>query len=205
MSELGSEWVSYWQALPMIGLRSDKNQSISSQTFTTIGQWRTPQNNYWQSCEASCNIEGKIFGAGDQQEVQVGSLKYFIGTRWSFKSFFCFSKVDGTCILAQCGQGSKSSFLFRSTRTTCLQGPLVYKDLLSVRTTCPQDFLSKRTTFLQGPIVLKDQLSLRTTSPQGPLVCKDLLSTRITFLQGPLVHKDLLSTSTSCSLGPLIH
>ena len=54
----------------------NEKQSISSQTFTTIGQWRTPQNNFRQSCETSCNIEGKIFEAGDQQELQVGSLKY---------------------------------------------------------------------------------------------------------------------------------
>ena len=135
-----------------------------------------------------------MFEAGDQQEVQVGTLKYLIGNQCSFKSFFCFSKVDGTCVLVHCGQGSKSSFLFRSTRTTCLQGPLVHKDLLSVRTTCPQ-----------GLLVYKDHFSTRTNCPQGPLVHKDLLYTRTSCPQGSLFYEDHLSTKTSCLQGPLVH
>ena len=45
VSESVSEWVSYWQALPMIGLGSDKNQNI----------WKTKKTHQTiHTCESAC-------------------------------------------------------------------------------------------------------------------------------------------------------
>ena len=66
--------------------------------------------------------------------------------------------------------------LHLSTRTTCLQGPPVYKDHLSTRTTC----LQRPPEYVQGRPIYRDHLHTRTTCVQGPPVYKDHLYTRTT-------------------------
>ena len=96
------------------------------------------------------------------------------------------------------------TLILKTTRTTCLQGPPVYKKQLSRRAPCPEGPpapVYKDPTCLQGPTVYKDHLCTRTICLRGPPVYKDHLSTRTTCVQGPHINKNHL-LRTTCIQGP---